>query len=62
MAFLKIFLYICAPFIVWWFSSRLFLRRGMTPNDSHALGIGLGVCTLGAAIAFIVMTTERLYA
>ncbi|KAF1020165.1 MAG: hypothetical protein GAK30_02678 [Paracidovorax wautersii] len=60
MVYLQIFLYLPAPFIVWWLVARWLQKRGKTPNDSHAIGIACGVATLTAAIVFIANTTERL--
>lgn len=60
MVYLKIFLFLPAPFIVWWLVSQWLLKRGKSPNDSHAIGIACGVAMLAAAIAFIATTTERL--
>lgn len=60
MVFLKIFLFLFAPFLVWWLTARWLQARGKRKNDSHAIGIGVGLFALFLALIFIAQTTERL--
>lgn len=60
MLYLNIFLFLFAPIIVWWLTALFLQTRGVAKNNSHAIGIGVGLVALALVVSYIMQTSHRL--
>ncbi|ROR21518.1 hypothetical protein EC845_2340 [Comamonas sp. BIGb0124] len=59
MEYLKVFLFLFAPFLTWVATAKILGGRGVGGPQRHAIGIVLGLAVLIGAITLIARTTER---